>query len=212
MAKIAPSLCVIPASTLMVFDPPNVKTKFVDPTTKKEKGEERFRATFLWPKTENMDAVKAALELAGKNKNPETAYKDWRKPIKDGDKHIDRMVAKGKSADRYAIYKGMWFVEAKTGFLPDFSKAVNGNAVEVPAELVAREFYSGAKVIAELNFVASEIEDGGDETKRYISAYHNFIVKIGDGPRLGRKSRDEVFKGVLGGVSNQKVDTGDEDF
>jgi hypothetical protein len=81
--------------------------------------------------------------------------------------------------------------------------------VEVVEEMVAREFYSGCFVKAELNFVATEIE--GDPIARYISAYHNFLVKVKDGDRLGRKSRGEVFKGVLGGVSDQKVLEDDDD-
>ena len=79
-------------------------------------------------------------------------------------------------------------------------------------------FYSGAEVIAELNFVAHEIDgvdaDGEPIVNRYISAYHNFILKVGEGTRFGRKSREEVFKGVMGGVSkeNPLEDKDDEDF
>ena len=53
-----------------------------------------------------------------------------------------------------------------------------------------------------------------DKAARYISAYHNFILKIGEGERFGRKSRDEVFKGVMGGQTkeNPLEDKDDEDF
>jgi hypothetical protein len=81
----------------------------------------------------------------------------------------------------------------------------------VPAETADREFYSGCMVKAELNLVGSQIESG-ENTNRYLTAYVNFIVKVGEGERLGRKSRDDVFKGALGGSSAQDPTTGDEDF
>jgi hypothetical protein len=211
MAKIEPSLVVTPKARLLAFQPVNEATAFIDPKTKKEKGEKSYRATLLIPKTENMDAIKAAMQKAAKVKNASADYAAWKKCVKDGNKLIEKAVAKGKSADRLSYYKDHWVIEAKSKFAPDLSKAVNGTAVDIEAELVQREFYSGCYVKAELNFVASEIDNGDDEPNRYISAYHNFLVKVGDGDRLGRKSRTEVFKGALGGSSSEDP-SGDEDF
>lgn len=216
MAKTVPSLVLTPVARLVTFHGILEKTEY-DPKTKKSvvsgSDKARYNATFLIPKTENLDAVKAAMVQAGKNRNPEVPFADWRKALKDGNRIIERALKKNpeKSEARLAFYKDMWVIESKSTFAPDLSKAVNGKAVEVPVEMADKEFYSGCYVKAELNFVANEIEDG-DDTKRYISAYHNFIVKVKDGERLGRKSRDDVFKGALGGVSDQKLDTDDVAF
>lgn len=211
MSKIEPSLVVTPVARLLIFSAANEATPFIDPKTKKEKGDKMYRATLLIPMSENIDAIKAAMAKAAKIKNADVASDGWKKCLKSGNKLIEKALAKNpdKSADRLAYYKDHWVIEAKSKFKPDFSKAVNGSAVEVADEMVAREFYSGCYVKAELNFVATEID--GDEVARYISAYHNFLVKVKDGDRLGRKSRDEVFKGVLGGVSDKKVLEDDDD-
>lgn len=212
MSKIEPSLVVTPVARLLIFAAANEATPFIDPKTKKEKGDKMYRATLLIPVSENIDAIKAAMAKAAKVKNDSIASDGWKKCLKSGNKLIEKALAKNpeKSADRLAYYKDHWVIEAKSKFKPDFSKAVNGNAVEVADEMVAREFYSGCYVKAELNFVATEI-DADDTVNRYISAYHNFLVKVKDGDRLGRKSRSEVFKGVLGGVSDKKVLDDDDD-
>lgn len=212
MSKIEPSLVVTPVARLLIFSAANEATPFIDPKTKKEKGDKMYRATLLIPVSENIDAIKAAMAKAAKLKNGDVASDGWKKCLKSGNKLIEKALAKNpdKSADRLEYYKDHWVIEAKSKFKPDFSKAVNGSAVEVVDEMVAREFYSGCYVKAELNFVATEI-DADDTVNRYISGYHNFLVKVKDGDRLGRKSRGEVFKGVLGGVSDKKVLEDDDD-
>lgn len=213
MAKNPPCLALTPPAKLLIFDPLTEKKPFIDPKTKKEKGDPKYRATFIIPKSANMDAIKAQLVAAAAAKNRDVPYEKWKKPVKDGDKLIEKAVARGKSEGSLGYYKNCWVIECKSEFKPDLSIARGGKAEPVPDEAAGTIFYSGAEVLAELNFVAHEI-DGGEETARYISAYHNFILKIGEGERFGRKSRDEVFKGVMGGVSkeNPLEDKEDEDF
>lgn len=215
MAKNPPCLALTPPAKLLIFNPVTEKVPFIDPKTKKEKGAPKYRATFIIPKSENLDAIKAQLTAAAAAKNASVPYYKWKKPVKDGNKLIEKAVARGKSEGSLAYYKDCWVIECKSGFKPDLSIARGGKAEPVPDEAAGQVFYSGALVIAELNFVANEIEGSEDEPARYISAYHNFILKIGDGERFGRKSRDEVFKGVMGGQSteNPMADKDeDEDF
>jgi len=215
MAKLPPCIALTPPALLLVFNPLTVKVPFIDPKTKKEKGDPKYRATFIIPKTADMDAIKAQLRAAAAAANPSVPYEKWKKPIKDGNKLIEKAIANGKSEGALAYYKDCWVIECKTDHLPDLSVA---NGTPKPTPVTGEEanvaFYSGAKVIGELNFRAYEIDSGGDEPNRFISAYHNFVLKIGDGPRFGRKSRDEVFKGVMGGQTkeNPLEDEGGEDF
>lgn len=206
MAKAPARIALTPPARLLVFpsSPLLEKTPFIDPQTKKEKGEKKYRATFLISKSENMDAIKAQLRAAAADTNSAIPYDKWKKPIKDGNKLIEKAVAKGKSEGSLAYYKDCWVIECKTDHLPDLSIA-NGTPKPTPVtgEEATAAFYSGCKVLAEFNFRAYEIDSGGDEPNRFISAYHNFILKIGDGDRFGRKSRDEVFKGVMGGQSTE---------
>lgn len=214
MAKNPPCLALTPKAKLLVFDPLTEKKAFVDPKTKKEKGDPKYRATFIIPKSESMDAIKAQLAAAAKAKDPNVPYEKWKKPVKDGNKLIEKAVARGKSEGSLAYYKDCWVIECKSEFKPDLSIARGGKPEPVPDEAAGQVFYSGAEVIAELNFVAHVIEGSEDEPARYISAYHNFVLKIGEGERFGRKSRDEVFKGVMGGQTkeNPLEDKDDEDF
>ena len=203
MAKNPPCLALTPPAKLLIFDPLTEKKPFIDPKTKKEKGDPKYRATFIIPKSADVSAIQAQLRAAAAAKNREVSYDKWKKPVKDGNKLIEKAVARGKSEGSLAYYKDCWVIECKSEFKPDLSIARQGKAEAVPDEAAATIFYSGAEVLAELNFVAHEIENSDDEPSRYISAYHNFILKIGEGERFGRKSRDEVFKGVMGGQSTE---------
>lgn len=214
MAKNPPCLALTPPAKLLIFDPLTEKKPFIDPKTKKEKGDPKYRATFIIPKSADVSAIQAQLRAAAAAKNSSVPYDKWKKPVKDGNKLIEKAVARGKSEGSLAYYKDCWVIECKSEFKPDLSIARAGKPEPVPDEAAGTIFYSGAAVIAELNFVAHEIENSDDEPSRYISAYHNFVLKIGEGERFGRKSREEVFKGVMGGVSkeNPLEDEGGEDF
>lgn len=203
MAKSAPCLALTPLAKLLIFDPLTEKKPFIDPKTKKEKGDPKYRATFIIPKSANMDAIKAQLAAAAAACDASVPYEKWKKPVKDGNKLIEKAVARGKSEGSLAYYKDCWVIECKSEFKPDLSIARRGKPEPVEDAAAGAVFYSGAEVIAELNFVAHKIEGGGEEPSYYISAYHNFILKVGEGTRFGRKSREEVFKGVMGGVSKE---------
>lgn len=214
--KVTPSLVVIGPARLVLYNPILTKTKYDNKTKKSVVAEDgSYNATFLIPETDTgtIEAVKEALRTAANNANSSIEFKEWSKKFQPGEKVIEKALKKNpeKSADRMDYMRGHWVLEAKSKFAPDLSKAVSGKAVEVPSEVADKEFYSGCMVKAEINFVGSEI-DNGDRTSRYLTAYVNFIVKVGEGQRLGRKSRDEVFKGALGGSSAQDPTTGDEDF
>lgn len=214
MAKSAPCLALTPKAKLLIFDPLIEKKPFIDPKTKKEKGDPKYRATFIIPKSADVSAIQAQLRAAAAAKNSSVPYDKWKKPVKDGNKLIEKAIARGKSEGSLAYYKDCWVIECKSEFKPDLSIARSGKPEPVEDAAAGAVFHSGAEVIAELNFVAHEIENSDDEPSRYISAYHNFILKIGEGERFGRKSRDEVFKGVMGGVTkeNPLEGEGDEDF
>jgi hypothetical protein len=218
----AANIVLTPVARLEIFEALNAKTEY-DAKTKKSvvssSDKARYNATLLISKTEDVSAIKAAIKKAAAEKNPAIEFKEWRHKLMDGDKEIEKYQRKNpeKSATAKAHYKGMWVLPVKSVHCPDLSKAVNGKAVEVPSEMVSREFYSGCYVRAEINFAATEITNGEDQDgnpiyNRYVTGYHNFIVKVKDGERLGRKSRDDVFRAVLGGTSEKAVDTDDVEF
>jgi len=211
-----------PVARLLAFQPLNVKTEFDNKTKKfivSPAGSTvgRYNATFLIPMAEDVAAIQAAMKEAARDCNPSVEFKHFQHKFRKGNALIEKALKKNpeKNADRMSYYKDMWVLEAKSVHLPDLSKAVNGKPTEVANEMVSREFYSGCFVKAEINFSATEVDDGEDENgdarfKRYVTAYHNFVIKVKDGERLGRKSREEVFKGALGGTSDKPIEVDDD--
>ena len=126
MAKSAPCLALTPKAKLLIFDPLTEKKPFIDPKTKKEKGGPKYRATFIIPKSADMSAIQAQLRAAAAAKNASFPYEKWKKPVKDGNKLIEKAVAKGKSEGSLAYYKDCWVIECKSEFKPDLSIARSG--------------------------------------------------------------------------------------
>jgi len=211
---------ITPVARLICFNPLDIKTEW-DAKTKKfvvsTSDKARYTATLLIAETEDVEAIKAAMKAAASEVNPDIEFKKWEHKFRKGNTLLekDRKKNPDKSADRLSYYKDMWVLDVKSVHCPDLSKAANGKAVEVPHEMVSREFYSGCYVKAEVNFAATEISDGEDENgeskfKRYVTGYHNFLIKVKDGDRLGRKSREDVFKGVLDDTSDKAIEVDDD--
>lgn len=183
------------------------KQVYKDPKTGKPKGKESYQYIALFPKDTDISALKQkAVEAAKAEFGPNVDLKGVRFPFKNGDAEADRILAKAqkvaqergedpkKTEKDVAFYRGHIVMKTTSAFAP---KVVNNQGDDL---LDHDQIYGGVKVRSEFNFRATEIDDNG-ETKRYVSAYVNFIMKTGDGPRIGGGGRNakEVFKGLLGG-------------
>lgn len=224
MSKKAPNLVLIPQATLVTFQGVTTKVKY-DAKTKKTipADDGKYVATLLIPIIVNIDYIKSAMQNAAAVEDANTPFAQWEKAVKVGNKIIEKNIKKqpDKSPERWAMYKDQWVIECRSTFPPAFSIPEGGRAKtldESQFALIKSLFYSGCQVAAELNFVANKIDsgkddaDGNDIYNFYINAYHNSLLKIGDGPRLGRKSQDDIFKNVLGGKTTANPTAGDEDF
>lgn len=221
-AKKAPNLVLIPSARLVTFQGVAVKVKYDNKTKKTVPAEDgAYPLTLLIPLASNIDYIKQAMNNAIAAEDPSTPMASWEKCIKNGDKLIERNVKKNpdKSPDRWSMYKDMWVLEAKSKLPPRFSIPEGGKTKDLEdVNLINNVFYSGCMVAAELNFVANKIDTGKlDQDDNaifnyYINAYHNGVLKIGDGERFGRRSSQDVFKSVIGGKTAANPTTGDEDF
>lgn len=221
-AKKAPNLVLIPSARLVTFQGVAVKVKYDNKTKKTVPAEDgKYGLTLLIPLTDNIDYIKQAMQTAIAAEDSREPIAKWEKCIKNGDRIIERNVKKNpdKSPDRWSMYKGMWVLEAKSNLPPRFSIPEGGKTKDLEdVNLINNVFYSGCMVAAELNIVANKIDTGKlDEHDEpvfnyYINAYHNGVLKIGDGERFGRRSSQDVFKSVIGGKTAANPTTGDEDF
>lgn len=208
------------AQNFLVVSPPHVavytngifeKQVYKDPKTKKPKGKETYQYVALFGSDVDItDLKKKAVEAAKAEFGQNVDLKTVRFPFKNGDKEADRILTKAqevaknrgeepkKTEKDVAFYRGNTVMKTTSTFPP---KVVDSNGDDL---LNKDLIYSGVKVRTEFNFRATEIDENG-ETKRYVSAYFNFVMKVGDGPKIvtGGRSAKEVFKGLLGGTSNE---------
>lgn len=177
---------------------------FVDPKTKKPKGEPKYGYLALFANATDISELKAvAIKVAKAKFGDSVDLKTVKFPFKNGDKEAERIVTKAakngkeKKDSDVAFYRGNVVMKVSSNFEP---KVVDNQGNDL---LDKAAIYSGVYVRAEFNFRAQLIEaseeEGGD--KRYVSAYVNFVMKTKDGERLSGKSAKEVFKGLLGGSS-----------
>lgn len=139
---------------------------------------------------------------------------DVRFPFKNGDKYADYLLetsarehaagkvrngklVQPKTEDQVKVYRGNVLLKAKSYFAPSVVDRAANEIIDQSA------VYSGIKGRAEVNFKAKEV-DG----KKYVTVYFNFFMKTGDGARLAGRDAKSVFKGLLGGQSNDDPTAG----
>lgn len=187
------------------------KQAYKNPKTGKPQGKEVYQYVALFDGDADIsDMKKKAVEAAKAEFGPNVDLKSVRFPFKSGNAEADRILAKAqkvaqergedpkKTEKDVAFYRGKIVMKTTSAYAP---KVVDNNGDDL---LDHDKIYGGVKVRSEFNFRATEITEG-EETKRYVSAYVNFIMKTGDGPRIGGggRSAKEVFKGLLGGSTTE---------
>lgn len=154
----------------------------------KAKGEPVFGLSMLFDPTTVQPLKDKAKEVANAKwpgRNP--AELKW--PFKSGDAEAAKAEAKKKDG---SFYKGKVVVKASSKFQP---QVVNAQSQPV---LDKNAIYSGFIGYAELNFVAYDGVDGGQDG---VKAYVNFVMKSKDGKRIAGKDAATVFAGITGGKS-----------
>lgn len=193
---------------------PNLFTPKAFQRNGKDTGKPKYGFTALFPVATDISTLKQTAMAAAKAKWPglENLGTAVRWPFKDGNKEAERLVSKkgpngeaAKSDAQVAFYRGNVLLKASTEYQPEVLDKQGNVIVKHDA------IYSGCYCYAEFDFVANEIEDAG-ETKRYVSAYFNFIMKARDGERLSGRDGKTVFKNLLGGASNADPTKGLDDI
>ena len=196
------------------------KQAYMDPKTKKPKGKPSYQYIALFDgATDIADLKRKAAEAAKAEFGANIDFKKVRFPFKNGDAEADRILKKAaevaanrgeepkKTEKDVAFYRGHTVMKTTSQFPP---KVVDNNGEDL---LDHDALYSGVKVRTEFNFKAAEIEEDG-ETKRYVSAYFNFVMKVGDAKRIqtGGRSAKDVFKGLLGEKTAEDPTEGMDDI
>lgn len=185
------------------------KQQYVDPKTKKPKGKPSYQYIALFT-GDISDMKRKAVEAAKAEFGENVDLKKVRFPFKNGDVEADRILKKAaevaanrgeepkKTEKDVAFYRGHTVMKTTSQYPPKVADNKGDDLLDKDA------FYSGVKVRTEFNFKATEIDEDG-ETKRYVSAYFNFVMKTGDAPKIqtGGRSAKQVFAGLLGGSSQE---------
>lgn len=174
----------------------------------KEKGDPLFGVTLLIDKPENLTpddqarlkAMKEAAVKAAQAKWPGRDLKEVRMPFRNGNTEAAAAEKKGKNGD---FFKDKIVVKANTKFKP---QVVGPDRQEI---LNDKLVYSGCLMYAEVNLVAYEGVNGGDDgVKAYLG---NFVMKVKDGDRLTGRSAADVFSGIGGVASDEDPTAGLDD-
>lgn len=160
-----------------------------------------FDADNLGPEdAERFKNLKATAVRVVKEKWPGRDLKEVRFPFRDGDKEAERLAKLGKNGD---FYRGMVALKSNSKFAP---QVVDIDRQEIIDE---KRVYSGCYCYAEVNFVAYDGVNGGQDG---VKAYLNMVMKAKDGERLMGRSASDVFAGVAGGESNEDPTAADDDI
>lgn len=173
----------------------------------KESGEPKFSANFAFaPDSADLKAMKATAARVARAKWPGIDFKVLAFPFSNGDKLADE--AKAAKKDR-EYYRGHVIVAARSKYEPRLSGIENGVAVDYEGDArkaANAKFYSGVKVLAQVNFVAYK---GVGRNPDGVTAYLNMIFTTNKGTRLSTsQSAAEVFKGYVGNISAEDPTAG----
>lgn len=145
-------------------------------------------------------------------------FADIRFPFKAGEKVITDAEAnareKGKKVPDNEHLRGKVTITCRSQYNPKLTSFENGKWLDYEnrgaetAKAIQDRFYSGGKVLAELNIVANKVDD-----KYYVSAYLNMVGTLNRGTRrAGGKSGAETFSAYAGHVSSANPTAGMEEI
>lgn len=192
---------------------------FKDPKTGAEKGEPLYGTTFLFdPANPDWKAMKQHALRVAQAEYPGIKWGEFTTPFKNGTELADKrkaenaaLVAAGKKPKaEQENMRGKGVMQVRSKFPIALSGVENGSVVDYTNDAaIARakaKFFSGAEVLAQLNFVA------GDVRGKYVTAYGNLVMVTGKGTKIGgsRANGSAVFAGYKGSVSAENPLVDDE--
>lgn len=182
-------------SPRMIFVFPNLFVPKAFERNGKPTGEPVYGFTGLIKPTDpDLAKLKGALKKAAEAAWPGRNLGELQFPLKDGDKEADRLVAKGKSEEQVAFYRGHVVVKASSKYPPGIVDAKRENILDKSL------IHSGVEGWAELNCVPYDaIQDGA---KDGVTCYFNFVMRAnGAFKRIAGRDANSAFAGIDGGTS-----------
>lgn len=184
---------------------------YLDPKTKKPKGEPKFSGRFVFqPDHPDVATMKTKALAVARAEWPGVEPKDVNFPFKNGIKAAAK-IRENKGNEKVAEFiDGKVLITARSKFQPVLSIFQGGKAVDLegPALAAAKsKFYAGTDVLIELNFVAQEVDE-----KKSVTAYLNKVLTLNRGERRGGgRTSAEAFKGYVGSTVSEDPTSGDLD-
>lgn len=163
----------------------------------KARGDAKFNGSFVIEADHpDLPALKNIARTVARAKWPGVELKEVNWPFKDGTQFAAKKRAEGKKTDD--LFEGKVMLTGRSKYQPKMAVIVNGKVVDLDSDEIKAKykghFYAGVEVLAEMNFVAQEV-DG----KKYVSIYLNTVLSTNKGTKLasGRSAAD-TFSGYVG--------------
>lgn len=189
------------------LDKPRAVEKNGKPT-----GEPKYSGNFEFnPTDEDLAAMKSVAASVARAKWPGRALGELAFPFTNGDKLADKAKAKGKDRE---FSRGKVVLTARSKYQPKLSVIQGGKIVEIEPgpqadAMIRKVFYTGVQVLAQFTFSAYE---GVGNNPDGVNAYLNMVLSLNKGDRLtGGASAADVFKGYIGGMTDEDPTTGLDD-
>lgn len=202
------------APTIMAH--PNLFVAKAFGTKGKETGEPKYSANLVFASDHpDLPKMKAMAIACAKAQWPGVDLKGLVFPFGSGTKAADKRAEERKKAGKEPdgeYQRGCAVIAARSKYEPKLAVIKGGQLVDYEGDArkaVAKDFFFGAEVLAQINFVAYK---GVGRNPDGVTAYLNMIVATGRGKRIagGGQSASEVFKGYVGQTTTEDPTGGDE--
>lgn len=196
---------------------------FIDPKTKKAKGEPAYTLTVMFPEASaDLRAIKELSIQVIKDSWPELdiraawADKSLHLPWNTGEEMIakktKRLVDRGKEYNGNDDYQlGHTLLKTTTKLArPALAVLLNGKLVDLLDDtaiaLHKSKFYSGVQGAVQIKLSAIEVEG-----RKFVVAYLQQVVSSGRGKQIGGKLASDTFSGFAGTVVDEDPTSGMDD-
>lgn len=177
------------------------------PRAMEEGKDPEYSVSLLWPKTANLDEVRAAIDAAASEKwgpnGPKLLGGKLKTPLKDGNAKTD------DEGNVDPIYKDKWCINARSR---QRVRLVNHELVDIDPS----EVYSGCFFQAQLRFYTYEYKGPtgkGPVQSRGVGCGLQNIMLVGRGPRIdGRETAESAFKDFTPDVGDADGFEGGDDL